>query len=57
MPQVSIFEHVGLPAIAGGLAVLFSHPLELTKTRIQLDNERAQSRNIPRQYSGVFNVR
>ena len=32
---------MGMPAAAGGIAVCFSHPLELTKVRLQLDNERA----------------
>ena len=32
---------LGAPALAGGMAVCFSHPLELTKVRLQLDNERA----------------
>ena len=54
--QVTLLEHVGLPALAGGLAVILSHPMELTKTRIQLDNERSQSRNIPRRYAGVTDV-
>ena len=39
-----------LPAVAGGIAVCFSHPLELTKTRLQLDNERA-AKGSPRTYS------
>ena len=41
------------PAIAGGMAVCFSHPLELTKTRLQLDQERAM-RGSPRMYSGFI---
>jgi len=41
---------LALPAAAGGIAVCFSHPLELTKTRLQLDNERA-ARGTPRKYS------
>ena len=32
---------LGMPAAAGGLAVCFTHPLELTKVRLQLDNEAA----------------
>ena len=42
---------LGMPAAAGGLAVCFSHPLELTKVRLQLDNERAAS-GTPRMYKG-----
>ena len=34
-------SQVGAPALSGGIAVCFSHPLELTKVRLQLDNERA----------------
>ena len=44
-------EQLGAPAAAGGIAVCFSHPLELTKVRLQLDNERA-SRGTPRMYPG-----
>ena len=47
----SLAESMGLPAIAGGIAVCFSHPLELTKTRLQLDNEMAM-RGTPRKYTG-----
>ena len=50
MPLPSAAE-LALPAAAGGMAVCFSHPLELTKTRLQLDNERA-ARGTPRQYAG-----
>lgn len=42
---------LGMPAAAGGIAVCFSHPLELTKVRLQLDNERA-ARGTPRAYAG-----
>ena len=42
---------LGLPAAAGGIAVCCSHPLELTKVRLQLDNERA-ARGTPRMYRG-----
>ena len=42
---------LGMPAAAGGIAVCFSHPLELTKVRLQLDNERA-ARGTPRMYKG-----
>ena len=49
--MASLVESMALPAAAGGLAVLFSHPLELTKVRLQLDNELA-SRGTPRQYAG-----
>lgn len=44
-------KDIALPATAGGIAVCFSHPLELTKTRLQLDNERA-SRGTQRTYAG-----
>jgi hypothetical protein len=44
-------RQLGLPAISGSIAVCFSHPLELTKARLQLDNELAQ-RGTPRAYSG-----
>lgn len=46
-----LLEQMGAPAIAGGIAVCFSHPLELTKVRLQLDNERA-ARGTPRMYKG-----
>ena len=36
----SVLQQMGMPALAGGIAVCFSHPLELTKVRLQLDNER-----------------
>ncbi len=42
------------PGIAGSMAVLFSHPIDLTKTRLQLDNEMAK-RGAPRHYSGIVN--
>lgn len=42
---------LGMPAAAGGIAVCFSHPLELTKVRLQLDNERAAA-GTPRKYKG-----
>ena len=42
---------LGMPAVAGGLAVCFTHPLELTKVRLQLDNERAAA-GTPRIYKG-----
>jgi len=42
---------MGMPALAGGIAVCFSHPLELTKVRLQLDNERGL-RGEPRMYRG-----
>jgi solute carrier family 25 protein 34/35 len=42
---------LGMPAAAGGIAVCFSHPLELTKVRLQLDNERAAA-GTPRVYKG-----
>jgi peptide methionine sulfoxide reductase MsrB len=35
-------KQIGLPAVSGAMAVCFSHPLELTKIRLQLDNELAQ---------------
>ena len=40
-----------LPATAGSIAVCFTHPLELTKSRLQLDNERAAA-GTPRKFSG-----
>ena len=46
-----LLESMGLPAIAGGMAVCLSHPLELTKVRLQLDNEVA-ARGTKRQYEG-----
>ena len=49
MPTLA--EQMGAPALAGGIAVCFSHPLELTKVRLQLDNERA-ARGTPRMYQG-----
>mmetsp|Transcript_69568 Transcript_69568/g.155068 ORF Transcript_69568/g.155068 Transcript_69568/m.155068 type:complete len:299 (-) Transcript_69568:530-1426(-) len=51
MSQDPVWLQLALPAAAGGAAVCFSHPLELTKVRLQLDNERA-ARDIPRQYRG-----
>ena len=47
----SWLEQLGAPATAGGISVIFSHPLELVKVRLQLDNERA-SRGTPRLYRG-----
>ena len=41
----------GLPAVAGSTAVLASHPLELVKSRLQLDNE-LRARGATSQYSG-----
>ena len=35
-------KQLGMPAVAGSLAACFTHPLELTKIRLQLDNELAQ---------------
>ena len=52
MPEnVGLLESMGLPALAGGMAVCLSHPLELTKVRLQLDNELA-SRGTVRKYKG-----
>ena len=53
MPEAapSLLQQMGLPALAGGIAVCFSHPLELTKVRLQLDNERGL-RGEPRMYRG-----
>jgi solute carrier family 25 protein 34/35 len=42
---------MALAGASGGMAVCFSHPLELTKVRLQLDNERA-ARGTPRMYAG-----
>ena len=50
-PQRSLLQQMGMPALAGGIAVCFSHPLELTKVRLQLDNERGL-RGEPRMYRG-----
>ncbi|KAL1495399.1 hypothetical protein AB1Y20_016767 [Prymnesium parvum] len=47
---MGLLSDMALPAVAGGIAVCFSHPLELTKTRLQLDNERA-ARGTPRKYA------
>ena len=47
----SVLQQMGMPALAGGIAVCFSHPLELTKLRLQLDNERGL-RGEPRMYRG-----
>ena len=47
----SVLQQMGMPALAGGIAVCFSHPLELTKVRLQLDNERGL-RGEPRMYRG-----
>ena len=49
--MTSLLENMGLPAVAGGLAVCISHPLELTKVRLQLDNELAAS-GTKRRYGG-----
>ena len=46
-----LVEQLAAPAVAGGIAVCFSHPLELTKVRLQLDNERAAA-GTPRMYRG-----
>ena len=54
MPEASapsVLQQMGMPALAGGIAVCFSHPLELTKVRLQLDNERGL-RGEPRMYRG-----
>ena len=50
-PKMSLLQQMGMPALAGGIAVCFSHPLELTKVRLQLDNERGL-RGEPRMYRG-----
>ena len=44
-------KQFGLPACAGSLAVCISHPLELTKVRLQLDNELV-ARGQPGRYRG-----
>jgi len=51
VPKRSLFYQMAPPAVAGGVAVLFSYPLDLTKVRLQLDNERA-ARGVKRVYSG-----
>jgi len=50
----TLAENMGLPAVAGAMAVCFTHPLELTKTRLQLDNERA-AKGQKKLYSGWTN--
>ena len=54
MPERDWVGMLGMPAAAGGIAVCFSHPLELTKVRLQLDNERA-AQGTPRMYKGWLN--
>ena len=44
-------KQFGLPAVAGSTAVLASHPLELVKSRLQLDNE-LRARGATSQYTG-----
>ena len=44
-------KQFGLPAVAGSTAVLASHPLELVKSRLQLDNE-LRARGATSQYNG-----
>lgn len=44
-------KEVLLPATSGSIAVCFTNPLELTKSRLQLDNERAAA-GTARKYSG-----
>lgn len=39
--------------LTGSCAVVFSHPMDLTKTRLQLDNELAK-RGSPRSYKGIL---
>ena len=39
MSSYATAKQFGLPAVAGSMAVCVSHPLELTKVRLQLDNE------------------
>ena len=46
-------KQFGLPAVAGSTAVLFSHPLELVKSRLQLDNE-LRARGAPSRYAGWY---
>ena len=45
-------RQLGLPALSGSLAVCFSHPLELTKARLQVDLELARHGERPRAYAG-----
>lgn len=49
----SLITDVTLAGTAGAIAVVFSHPLELTKTRLQLDQERA-AKGTPRRYTGFW---
>ena len=44
-----------LPAVSGSLAVCVTHPLELTKSRLQLDNERAARGSKPK-YNGFLDA-
>ena len=44
-------KQFALPGVAGGLAVCATHPLELTKVRLQLDSELA-ARGERRLYGG-----
>lgn len=44
---------LGLPAVAGSIAVCFTHPLELTKIRLSLDSELAHRGNAGK-YTGWF---
>ena len=50
-PSPPFHIQIGLPAIAGSIAVCFTHPLELTKVRLQLDNELAKQGQA-RKYKG-----
>ncbi|EGB11889.1 mitochondrial oxoglutarate transporter [Aureococcus anophagefferens] len=51
MNAYATLKQFGLPAVAGSLAVCVSHPLELTKVRLQLDNE-LQARGSAGRYGG-----
>ena len=48
---MDLFLDMTLPAFAASMATCFTTPLEVTKTRLQLDNERA-TRGTPRKYTG-----
>jgi hypothetical protein len=42
-------KQILLPSVAGSTAVCFTHPMDLTKVRLQLDNEMAK-KGSPRAY-------
>lgn len=48
-----LVKQILLPSLAGSTAVCFTHPMDLTKIRLQLDNEMAK-KGSPRAYKGIF---